>query len=183
MIYLLLLASVPQLASVFDVSGRNRWFVYNFYIVADAFIWALIFFINIHQKIKFWITAFLSLFLISFVYLAISEHPGSRFFSELVCLNSMIQVVWVLIFFYETYKSELVYRIEMKPMFWFCMGILVYAPSTYFHFAFRDIINKSEFYIGFRNVHDVLNTLLFLFLAVGLAIRGRWFLKIFSFGN
>lgn len=177
MICLLLLASVPQLASAFEIEKSWMSVLYNSYTIADAFIWALIFFYNIHNKVKYQIIVFFGFFLFCLFYLSITESFNARFFSELVCLNSFIQVIWVLIYFYEAYKSDSVFQIELKPVFWFCMGILVYAPSTYFLFAFREIISSHKNVNYIWSIHDVLNTLFYIFISIGLFMNNKRMIK------
>lgn len=178
MIGLLTLASVPQLASAFEISKENKFILYNFYTIADAFIWGLVFFYNINSKIKYWTIVFFAFFLFGFIYLSVRENISKRFFSELVCLDNFIQVILVSIYFYQVYKKENIYQIELSSVFWFCVGILIYAPTTYFLFAFREIINSNKNQYNYLwSMHDVLNTIFFICMAAGLFMSSKKFIK------
>ena len=171
MLLLLSLACIPQLSTAFSISKGDKSILYNFYTLADTLIWAFIFFYNIQNSIRYWIFFFEGVFLCCLLYFSIKEGVSNRFFFELVCFDIVIQVIWVLIFFFEAYRSESVYKIEARPIFWFCMGILIYAPSTYFLFAFKEIINKVSSKNYLWSIHDILNILLLVCISIGLTLN------------
>ena len=134
MLLLLFIATIPQLAAI--IFDKNIiWPLYNLFIFFDITAWAIIFYFCIQKHTRWLIVVFYSMFFSIFLYLIILEGISHRFFSELVCLISLIEVLWVSLYFYQLYKSDTLFKIEGQPIFWFCMAILIYAPSSYFLFA------------------------------------------------
>jgi hypothetical protein len=172
MFFLILLAGVPQLASGFLSGYKYRAFtmeLYNFYSLADPLIWAVLFFRNISNRKLRNIVAFIPFAqLVLWVLLASVKKLDHSLFKEMICITSVVQVLWVTVYFYEQYKSYEISRIELKPMFWFCLGILIYAPTTYFLFVFYDQIHdphSKNYYLW--NIHSVVNSLMYCIISVG----------------
>ncbi len=167
---MLVFASLSQLAPFILANKKSVWLFYNLYIVVDVSFWGYIFFIS--QKTyysKYLIISILSFHVFLSVYTFLKDGIQFRFYNELVCLDSLAQVVWVLIFFFNLYKNEEVERLETKPMFWFCLGILIYAPSTYFLFAYYNVIklSLSDKYQYLWRLHDLMNMLMYISFAKG----------------
>lgn len=169
MVLLLVFASFSQLGGTYITVDRNL--IYNLYLLIDASLWALIFYRN--TTIRYARIMILILYSVLFIYALYSFYfkgIHNRFYSELVCLNSGIQVVCVLIYFYDKYFSEKILKLKEDPLFWFCLGILFYAPCTYFLFAFRYYLEKDVF-DTLIPIHHVLNTLLYFLITVGFLVR------------
>jgi hypothetical protein len=171
---LLIFASLSQLAPVFLQNKNEIWSFYNLYIIVDVSFWGIIFLKNQKNKaIKTIVGCVL------FLHLAISSFffynfgIANRFFNELVCFDSLAQVIWVLSYFYGLYKNEEVEKLEYKPMFWFCLGILIYTPSTYFLFVYYNKIKLSagNDYIYLWRLHDLMNAFMYLIFSVGMWIN------------
>jgi hypothetical protein len=172
-VVLLALASLVQMASYFLKSGKLSFSIYNIYTLVDVVFWAFIFGIN--QRIK-WIRYFMMCLLFLFgaiaCWLFLKKGIADHFFTELVCYDSLLLVFWVLYFFYDRYKNGQITQLEHQPLFWFSIGIIIYAPCTYFLFAFRsEILSvKNQTYSWLWNIHGVLNVLMYLLFAVGIGI-------------
>ncbi len=170
---LLAFASASQVSSVFLFKNIINSF-YNLYTVIDISFWAYLFLYNTKttysKTIGIMLYAVQLLVIASFFYW---EGIKSRFFFELVCLDNLVQVIWVLILFYEKYKRDEITRLEKQPIFWFCIGILIYAPCTYFLFAFYNKTHHKESYVGLWNLHSTLNTLLYLAFTIGMWINRK----------
>jgi len=76
----------------------------------------------------------------------------------------------VLLFFFNLYKKEDIERLEKKPMFWYCMGILIYSSPTYFLFAYYDHIKQgiTDKYLYLWALHDVMNMLMYIIFTKGI---------------
>ena len=166
MLLLLTFASVAQLAS-FLPNVNDVYAFFNIYSVIDSIVWGYLFYRNSRNK---WIKNTIIMIISLQVLISISTfiHAGvrNRFFTEFVCLNSLLQVLWVLSFFYERYKREEILALEKRPMFWFCLGILIYAPATYFRFAFYQRLEETDY--GLKSLHHLLNTGMYLTFTVGI---------------
>lgn len=167
---LIFFATIPQMASVFYRSEKRLIFLYNFYIFFDFSFWAILFYKNIIKKtLKNLIILLEFAFTLLLTYYLISEGLTKRFLSELVCLDNFIQIIWVSFYFYEKYKGNGNNKLEYESMFWFCIGILIYAPCTYFLFAFKNYISGKYSYLW--RIHDLLNCLLYLSITFGLWVN------------
>lgn len=178
MFALILLAGIPQLAAVIFSDkkyGADINFLYNFYALLDPLAWAILFFRNIKNKKLRKVVAIISLVQVIFwIALLNAINAYTEVFKEMICLTSIVQVLWIAVYFYEQYKSYEISRIETKPMFWFCIAILIYAPATYFLFVFFDQIHSEEspdHYLW--NIHSVLNTLLYCIISIGFWMNKR----------
>jgi hypothetical protein len=72
----------------------------------------------------------------------------------------------VLSYFFELFEREEIQALEREPMFWYCLGILIYAPATYFRFAFFNRITETDYVV--KNIHHLLNTAMYLIFTVGI---------------
>ena len=167
-IVLLVLAfsTVAQLLSLY----RGLPFVaavYNTYCFLDAIVLGFLFYKNSNRK---WIKSAIVLLVVLqssiTIFVFTTSGLNTKFHSELVCLSSLLQVLWVLSYFYERYAKEEIQALETEPMFWFCLGLLIYAPATYFRFAFYYQIGQTDYAI--KIIHHLLNTCMYLVFSVGM---------------
>lgn len=175
-LFVLLFASISNLAPVFFEKKEDVWLFYNLYIVADVSLWAIIFLINQRNKTIRLLTGIIWLFtLLISLYYFFKTGISTRFYNELVCLDSLVQVIWVLLYFYSLYKNEDIEHLFNKPMFWFCVGILLYSPSTYFLFAFYNDIRLAvtDKYAYLWRFHDLMNSLLYISLSIGMWVNRK----------
>jgi hypothetical protein len=170
---LLAAAAIPQLAS--DFLPRNSiWPFYNSYAVVDGLFWAFIYFRNSkYLVVKRLIATFaIGVFATAIVMLFI-EGIDKRFYNELVCLNSLLQVIWVLVFIFEHYIGDNKGMLEHEPIFWFSVGLLIYAPVTYFLFAFFQIINDKNNHAlaSLWSIHHLVNACMYFTFTIGMYVN------------
>lgn len=166
-----LIVMLTAFASISQLASRTDWaftyVVYNSYMLVDAILWGYIFFRNSNNiVIRRSISFVIIVQVIVAIYVFSREGMNIRFHSEFVCWSSLVQSLLVLSFFYERYKREEIMALEKEPMFWFCLGILIYAPATYFRFAYYGKLKSSDDGIG--SIHHFLNTGMYLVFAVGI---------------
>jgi hypothetical protein len=141
--------------------------IFNIYCIMDALVWGYLFHRNSGRKwIKNAIVLLISLQVLTTLYMFTASGINSRFYSEFVCLSSLLQVLWVLSYFFELFEREEIQALEREPMFWYCLGILIYAPATYFRFAFFNRITETDYVV--KNIHHLLNTAMYLIFTVGI---------------
>lgn len=167
MFVLLVFASFSQIGGKYLPVEEN--IRYNLYTIADALFWSLLFYRNtIGRNAR---VIIFTLYTGLIIYASISYFSfgiQKVFFAEVVCLNNIIQVICVLIYFYERYNNEKMVRLADDSMFWFSLAILFYAPCTYFMFAYLNFFGKSE---QLWKYHNILNTLLYFIITIGLLVR------------
>lgn len=170
-ILLLAFATASQLASLIK-STEVIWTFYNLYTLIDSLFWALIFFRNSQKKeFRFFILIISSIVTIWTIAIYVAQGIDTRFYHELVCLNSVVQVLWVLAFFYERYLSEEVQRLIGEPMFWYSLGLLIYAPCTYFLFAFYEVVHANPEYRNLWLLHNLVNSFMYFIFAIGVFVN------------
>ena len=136
MMILLALAAISSLAGHFN---SNKDLSYNIYCLLDSMFWGYLFFRNSKNPVIKIVIILILLFQLMAFFLFSASEINKRFVTELVCLNNLVQLSYVLSFFYERYKREEIQALEKEPMFWFCLGLLIYAPTSYFLFAFYEL--------------------------------------------
>ncbi len=145
----------------------NKPLIYNLYIIMDVLCWSLMLYrsssINL---VRYIILSLLMSFMAFYIwYVSGHENINHRFYHDFVCLDNVLQVMCVLLFFYEKYESEKILNLEKEPMFWFCLAILLYAPCTYLRFA----LYSSNTYLN--AFHSIMNVLLYMMITVGFTVK------------
>jgi hypothetical protein len=179
LLILLTFATISQFSDFFSEHHIVRFLdqkndvyrFYNIYGIIDSTIWGFLFYRNSKKKwIKAVILTFVSLQVFTSVYVFSTEGLSNKFYTEFVCLSSLLQLLWVLSYFYERYQREEIRALEKEPMFWFCLGILVYSPTTYFRFVYYEILHDQKF-SGLEIIHHLLNTAMYLVFAIGIVVN------------
>ena len=173
---ILVFASISQLAPFFLSSQKEVWVFYNCYIIIDVTFWGYIFFQNkINKQLKLFVLCTIIAHVFISIYSFYTYGISTRFYNELVCLDSLAQVFWVLTYFYGLYENEKIERLEYKSMFWFCLGILAYNPSTYFLFVYYDIVklDVTNEYSYLWRLHDLMNAIMYILFSVGMYVNQK----------
>jgi hypothetical protein len=168
MVVLMAFASVSQIIG--SQSKDHKSLIYNLYILIDVFFWSLLLYRNASARFIRALIVLLCMAIQLFsLYTFYQNGLNKNFYSYLICFDNLNQVICVLIYFYERYYNEKIIRLADDSMFWFCMGILFYAPCTYFIFVYRSTEGKVPSELGYY--HDILNTLLYILITTGFLIR------------
>jgi hypothetical protein len=174
MVILLAFASFSQILGTSLKEYQSD--IYNIYLIADGTFIPLIFFRNTRiRSIRILIFSLWMTLIITTVATFLKNGIHNRAFFDLICFDSAIQVICVLVYFYEKYYSEEIMALKEEPLFWFSLAILFYAPCTYFWFAYRNFFGKAN---ELKIYHDILNILLYFIITIGLLVRVK---KIKSF--
>ena len=171
MFVLILLALTPQLAVLVVTKSQNPYtqFLYNCYALVDPLVWSILFFQNIKNPALKKLVAIIPLAQVSlWIYLIIKQGMEKSIFKEMICFTSIVQVLWIVVILYEQLKSTDYVRLESRPLFWFCLAIMIYAPTTYFLFVFAEDIRAENSTIAYLwNIHSILNTAMYCVIAYG----------------
>ena len=168
-------ASVAQIAS-YLLRKEDVWKYFNIYTVVDAVLWAFIFFRSSRLRvIRTIIFIVISLQVITTVLLFVKNGIQGRFYYEFVCLNSLLETLWVLSYFYEYYTGESIGPLERQPLFWFCLGILNYSPTTYFLFVFYEKIkvDQTPEYANLWSLHGFINACMYFIFLIGIVVNAK----------
>lgn len=172
LVVLLSFATVAQVSTYGTLSAL----FYNLYTVLDSVFWGYLFYRNSRsRKIKVLILFTIFVQPVLSVSLFFTTGLSDRFYSQLVSLNNVLLLLWVLSFFYERYYMEDIQALERQPLFWFCLGILIYTPCSYFYFAFHETVQDkaNPFSSRLQAIHDLLNTAEYLIFTIGIYINVR----------
>jgi hypothetical protein len=168
-------ASIPQFLTL--ISPALPVGFYNSYIIVDVILWPLLYFVSSESsKLRKTLLILMLLNVVIDLAFVLSNFSSGRFFYELVCVDSIFQVIYVSLFFYELNLRNEFIDLRRLPLFWFSIGILFYAPCTFFVFLFYFKINKiygegESSYLW--RIHDFFNILMYVLFAVGLLIKSK----------
>lgn len=172
---LVALAAIPHMAKAI-LSREEGTPVYNAYALVDGVFWAAVYYRNCKQRALRNTIALLAILVFAIALsVLLPEGFRVRFRHELVCLNSVFEVLLVLVFFYEKYRADMDGPLSLEPIFWFSMGLLFYAPGTYFYFVFIPQIRGSKVpeMAALGNIHHLLNAVMYLIFSIGMYVN-KW---------
>lgn len=174
---ILAFAFIPQIATVINKPAILPVFFYNGYILVEALLWPMIFILSVQSntiKNSYFLIWFIN-FIVPLIYIFFFGLL-STFHSPMVCLNSLLQIIYTVLFFYDLNQRNAYINLKREPMLWFCLGLLFYSTCTFFLFLFYKKINKymtkSELNILWQ-IHNFFNILMYLLFSAGLAIKKR----------
>ena len=173
---LLICAAFSQLFSRFHLGLPSVWPIFNSYIFLDLTLWTLVFYTNSKSLfIKSLIVCLFTLHAFLFFSTIFITSIGQRFLSEFVCFNCLLHLTFVLFYLYERYKIDSIRTLELDPLFWYSLGLLVYSPTTYFLFAYYNIVRASiaRGYESLWAIHDVMNILMYALIFIGMTLNMR----------
>lgn len=168
-------ASVPHVATIIEHEGSLPTLYYNSYIIVDSILWPVVYLLS--SKIQKLRVILLSLLLVNFILVItciILEGFNKRFYYEMVCVNSIFQIILVSTFFYELNNRNELIILKKETVFWVSIGLLFYTVCTFFVFLFYFRINKYFTESQLNNlwiIHHLFNALMYILFAIGLSIK------------
>ncbi len=175
LLLVLAFASIPHIAIIVNKTGSLPVIFYNCYILAEALLWPLVFLLTYELRSikRILILLWCLNFLVPLGYIAYTGF-STVFHNKLVCVNSFLQITYIILFFYEINQRHDFIILKKEPMFWFSIGLLFYSTCTFFLFLYFEKINsymsKSELNVLW-GIHDFFNTLMYVFFTVGFLTR------------
>jgi len=162
-------AFTPQLATTFlkNIDKTTLNILYNLYTPIEFFCFLYFF----TTKLK-WNTVF---YLVSFIVLGISLYffyyfgLKNKVLYELICLVNLLYVFFIFYYFLKMFRNDTYVFSVKEPFNWYILGLLLYAPCTFFLFA--DYLNtsanlhhgKSTLWI----IHNIFNITLYITFTIG----------------
>jgi len=175
LLLLVAFASIPHIATIANKDLPVIY--YNGYILIDSLLCPLVFLMSSNKlTIKKIVTLMLAFnFIITLTGLTLWG-INKRFYYELVVVNSIFQMLFVTLYFFElNYRNEYIH-LKRERMFWFCIGLLFYAPCTFFVFLFYNKINhyytKSELNYLWQ-IHNFFNILMYILFSIGFIVKKK----------
>lgn len=172
---LVLVALIPQLMTAFVVNDKGAFnLAYNLYTPIEFAILFLIF----RQKFRsnshrFWVLFSAIIYLGFCIFYFIRFGLVERFIGELVAVNNVIYMVWILAIFRQEFSEEETFIEISNPFIWYLIALILYAPCTIITLSLYHYIRNPETPI-FRDlviIQDIFNILLYILFAVGLFMR------------
>lgn len=166
---LVIVAIVPQIFTEFIVQGDFLNTLYNIYTPCEFAIIYLLFnkacYINLFKKIR--LASVILFFGLSGAIIT-RYHINHRFLNEWVCMANLCYVAWISIFILQSLLDNDEIPDYRFPMFWYVSGLMLYAPATALVFSFYYSIGKNELVKSLWIIHDIFNTTMYLFFAIGI---------------
>jgi hypothetical protein len=122
----------------------NRKFIQLFYTFLEYFFFALIFWLNIKNK-KF--RVFISIFTFSFLVFLVFYYFNSklaRLDSIPIGIETILTLVYISFFFYESFKTSVDSYIYNHHCFWVSIGILLYLGGSFFFYILINDLPANE---------------------------------------
>ena len=170
-VFIVVLAAIPQLLSAFIDNSSLLNIVYNIYTPIEFFLLFLLFKNNLYEKRNKRILLFQSVFYLITVFIIITFFSISKnFISEWVCLNNLIYTSWILLVIIEQYKINENKIDSNTSFFWYLIGLLLYAPCTLLIFSLWYYIrnNPGSVLNNLWIIHHFFNILMYALFSIGL---------------
>jgi hypothetical protein len=177
MFLLVCIALVPQLMTAFVVNDQGIFNVaYNLYTPIEFLILYLVFrdkFRTGTKRVWVLMSAFLytGFCLFYFVRFGIEQ----RFIGELVAVNNVIYMGWILAVFRQEFNEDLTFIEVSNPFTWYLIGLILYAPCTIITLSLYHYIRNpaTPIFKDLVIIQDIFNILLYILFAVGLFLRSK----------
>lgn len=147
--------------------------IYNIYTPVEFFLIYFLLKLKWHHKGREKVFNGLCLFYIAISAFFISTFDLSKdFISSWAWSNNLIYIIWIVLLLYEQYDTETIF--EFSPataLFWFIIGILLYAPCTMTTFFMWDFIHesKTDLAMYLKIIHHIFNINMYVFFTIGFA--------------
>lgn len=174
--FLVLTALTPQLLTFFI--NKETWILntsYNIYTILEY----SILFVVIKEK---YISSFnrhivrytaVMYGVIALVFL-IQKGVGNRFLNDLVCVNNVIYMIWILLLLKEQYHTTDTFIQRRNPFAWYLLALLIYSPCTVFAFALYHYIREGNHFLqNLWIIQSLCNILLYILFSVGLFLPAQ----------
>jgi hypothetical protein len=177
MLLLVFLAAIPQLMQAVWHGNPYRNLLFNLYTIAEFVVMIQVLKMKITRRdSRIMLHVLSGLFVVACVFFFSARGIGNSFISELVCLNSGIYLIILLAILREVYVLNLPFFERQDPFTYFFAGLLPYVGATLIFFALYNKIQESAKDSPWRimnSFHSVLNSLMYLLIAVGFWVDHR----------
>lgn len=162
-------AFAPQLATTFlkNIDTAHLNILYNLYTPIEFFLFIIFFSIRLKHNVIFYVAEFLVA--VSTFYLFYTQGIKIKVLYELICLVNLMYVFFIFYYFLKMFRNDTYVFSLKEPFNWYILGLLLYAPCTFFLFA--DYLNtsanlhhgKSTLWI----IHNIFNITLYIAFSIG----------------
>lgn len=83
-------------------------------------------------------------------------------------MANLCYVAWISIYILQHLLDNDEIPDYRLPMFWYISGLILYAPATALVFSFYYFIGKNDLVKSLWVIHDIFNTAMYLFFAMGM---------------
>jgi len=172
--FLVLAALVPQILT-FIINKQTSLLniSYNVYTLIEFGILYLIFKDKYQQSANNFILH-MTLFIYGIISMILLIRNGfaAKFLNNLVCINNVIYMIWILLFLKEQYSIENTSIQKKNPFAWYLLALLIYAPCTVIAFALYNYIREgtNPVLLNLWIIQSICNILLYIIFSVGLFI-------------
>lgn len=168
---------------VFDIVGRVLWwnkipnlFVGNMYAIIEFAIISFIYKFEFKSFIpKYWLETVVGVTVCFFLYNLLW---GQGFFFNNTLsktIESVLLILFSLLYFHKTIKELKITRLEATPMFWFNSGVLLYFSGSLFIFIFSNYLltYSKELGIQIWAIHAFFMMLFYFTISIALWVNHK----------
>lgn len=180
-LFLILIGCITEGAMQFGISGllggdSGSLLIYTAYSLLEYLLISLFYYLlardALHRKIIFGVSiAFVCFF---FGLLRFNKDSPSNF-SVISVVESIVLVLWVLLYFRQLITHQLYVDLKKSPPFWISVGFLLYFLGTFFLFAsFTLLLTDQKVAVMFYEyINSALNILNHLLICIGFYFSTR----------
>jgi len=170
-LYIVILAAIPQILRAFIDHSDTLNILYNLYTFIEYILIALLFY-KIEpdgRKIYYFNTIIYALIVCYFV---INYGIADRFLHELVSINNFFYILWILLVIVKKHNSDDSFHLfDLRyPLFWYMSGLLFYSICTFIIFLMWGFIKShpKSMLTHLWIIHYIFNINMYLAFSIGM---------------
>lgn len=163
------IALIPQLATTFlkNVDKEFLNILYNLYTPLEFCF--LLFFFYQRNKNRFLILSILLLNIIISIFLFSIKDISNGVVFQMISINNLLYTFLIFLYLIKQFNNDNYLLSISDPYNWYIIGLLLYAPCTFFVFAnyLKTSSNLNSGKSVLWVIHNIFNILMYIFFAIG----------------
>lgn len=129
----------------FEDNSQIKFYFFSFFTVVEYTLFSIFLYFNFKsKKIKKLILFVLPLFYIIVLYYIFNRDQSNNFDAIPASLESILIIIFCVIFFFEQIRDMEVSFIYSSKTFWIIVAILIYMAATFFLFVSAEFVSQQE---------------------------------------
>lgn len=176
-LYLVILAAIPQLLTAIMIHTSNLNVFYNLYTPLEFLFFYFLLGSKFKQPGAFRTISHILIILFLAVLALLIWMYGLKykFLNELVCMANIVYLIWIFMFILQGLLNDQKLMNTSLPIFWFIAALVLYTPCTIYVFAMSYYIKRSTnpFIHSLWSIHGIFNIMMYLFFSIGFYMNYR----------
>ncbi|WP_430408448.1 hypothetical protein [Kordia sp.] len=170
------IASITQTIRLYLGRTPDMNIFYNINVTLEFLFLVFFFKDRFHNKYLnklFIISAFIALIVGLFSFIQFDFK--TKFFTAWLTTNNLAYTMWILLLVYDYYERDLHDFKHEKSLLYYLIGLFLYTSCTGLIFPLWEYLmaTKDAYYISPWIIHDLFNSAMYVFIAIGLVVEYR----------